>query len=102
MGNNTWWSLVKEKQGISRQNSIPPLTKKDGTVVTSSKKKTQLLVNLCAEKMKVEDPSSPRLVWSNSARRLTKVEVTQTQLNSCCKDWTPRKPLALMMSACTC
>ena len=54
VGNKTWWSLVKEKQGISGQNFIPPITKQDGAVATSSKEKTQLLVNLFTEKMKVE------------------------------------------------
>ena len=50
VGNQTWWSLVKEKQGISRQDTIPPLTRQDGTVATSSKEKAQLLAALFAEK----------------------------------------------------
>ncbi|KAG0718991.1 hypothetical protein GWK47_007413 [Chionoecetes opilio] len=52
VGNKTWWSLVKEKQGISRQDSIPPLTKQDGTAAVSSKEKAQLLANLFSAKMK--------------------------------------------------
>ena len=56
VGNKTWWFLVKEKQGISRQDSIPPLTKQDGTVATSRKEKAKLLTNLSAKKMKVEAP----------------------------------------------
>ncbi|KAG0720249.1 hypothetical protein GWK47_048890 [Chionoecetes opilio] len=45
VGNKTWWSLVKEKQGISHQDSIPPLTKQDGTgAVTFAPEKTQAMV----------------------------------------------------------
>ncbi|KAG0713833.1 hypothetical protein GWK47_015309 [Chionoecetes opilio] len=52
VGNKTWWSLVKEKQRISRQDSIPPLTKQDGTAAVSSKEKARLLANLFSAKMK--------------------------------------------------
>ncbi|KAG0713638.1 hypothetical protein GWK47_015765 [Chionoecetes opilio] len=45
VGNKTWWSLVKKKQGISRQDSIPPLTKQDGTAaVNFAPEKTQAMV----------------------------------------------------------
>ena len=40
-------------------------------MTTSSKEKAQLLANLFTEKMKVEAPSSPYLVWSNSAKTLS-------------------------------
>ncbi|KAG0726172.1 hypothetical protein GWK47_004435 [Chionoecetes opilio] len=53
VGNKIWWSLVMEKQGISRQDSIPPLTKQDGTAAVSSKEKAQLLANLLYAKMKM-------------------------------------------------
>ena len=78
--NKTWWSLVKEKQGISRQDSNPPITKQDGTVTTNSKEKAQLLVKLLTEKMKVEAPQQPPpLLKQQCEVTVTKVEVTQTQ-----------------------
>ncbi|KAK4306662.1 hypothetical protein Pmani_021555 [Petrolisthes manimaculis] len=59
VGNKTLWSLVKEKQGASCQDVIPPLTRQDGTVATSSMEKAQLITNLFAEKMRVEHPHLP-------------------------------------------
>ncbi len=56
VGNKTWWSLVKERQGTSRNDVIPPFTRQDGTVATSSMEKAQLLVSLFTAKMKVDNP----------------------------------------------
>ncbi len=39
VGNKTWWSLVKGRQGLKRQNTVPPLTRPDGAMTTSSKDK---------------------------------------------------------------
>ena len=51
VGNKTWWSLIKDKQGIGHLESIPPLSKQDGTTATSSKERVQLLASLFAEKI---------------------------------------------------
>ena len=81
VGNKTWWSLVKEKQGISRQDTIPPLTRQDGTVATSSKEKAQLLAALFAEKMRVEAPQHPPPRLDQQCEKtVTEVEVTQPQV----------------------
>ena len=81
VGNKTWWSLVKEKQGISRQDSIPPLTKQDGTAAVSSKEKAQLLANLFSAKMKVEAPRQPPpRLEQQCEETVHKVEVTQAQV----------------------
>ncbi|MPC21510.1 hypothetical protein E2C01_014499 [Portunus trituberculatus] len=55
VGNQTWWSLVKDRQGTGHQESIPPLSKQDGTVATSSKERAQLLASLqTSESLPVE------------------------------------------------
>ncbi len=48
--------LVKDRQGLSRQDTVPALTRPDRTVATSSKDKAQLLASLFAGKMEVDDP----------------------------------------------
>ncbi|XP_063876819.1 uncharacterized protein LOC135109359 [Scylla paramamosain] len=78
VGNKTWWSLVKGRQGLDRQDTVPPLTRPDGTVATSSKDKAQLLATLFAGKMEVDDPErSPPLLEQQCRETVTKVEVTQ-------------------------
>lgn len=47
---------MKDKQEISRQDTIPPLTRVVGTVTTSSREKLLLLSRLFTEKMRVDDP----------------------------------------------
>ena len=59
VGSKTWWTLVKEKQGTSHQEAIPPLTKSDGTSATSSREKAMLLADLFSTKMTIEDPGRP-------------------------------------------
>ncbi len=78
MGNKTWWSLVKGRQGLNRQDTVPPLTRPDRTVATSSTDKAQLLATLVAGKMEVDDPErSPPLLEQQCRETVTKVEVTQ-------------------------
>lgn len=81
VGNKTWWSLVKDKQGTGHQESIPPLSKQDGTVATSSKERAQLLASLFAGKMKVGNPQQPppQLV-QQCEKTVTMVEVTHQQV----------------------
>ncbi|KAK4314432.1 hypothetical protein Pmani_014268, partial [Petrolisthes manimaculis] len=69
VGNKTWWSLVKEKQGTSCQDVIPPLTRQDGTVATSSKEKAS-----CSPPSSQKDEGwkthiYPHLVSTSSVRR---------------------------------
>ncbi|MPC17900.1 hypothetical protein E2C01_010770 [Portunus trituberculatus] len=77
MGNNTWWILVKEKQGSSSQDSVPPLTKHDGTTAITSREKAEMLAGLFSAKMTVTDPTRPppQLV-QECDQILTSVEVT--------------------------
>ena len=69
--NNTWWSFVKDRQSLSRQDTFPPLTMPDGTVATSSNHRVQLLDTLFAGKMEMNDPERSRLFWNSSVERLS-------------------------------
>ena len=83
MGNKAWWCLVKENHGTSRQDSIPPLTKQDGTLATTTttKEKAKVLANPTTHNMKVEAPHHPLpRVEQQCQETVTKVEVTQTQV----------------------
>jgi len=63
VGSKAWWSCIKQQQGFSPDDCIPPLNKPDGSVATSSREKAELLASLFSEKMRVHDPdrSSPSL-----------------------------------------
>ncbi|KAK4319782.1 hypothetical protein Pmani_009300 [Petrolisthes manimaculis] len=92
VGNKTWWSLVKEKQGTSCQDVIPPLTRQDGTVATSSKEKAQLLATLFAEKMRVEDPHLPPPSLDQQCEEIvTEVKVTQMQVEQLLRELNIKK-----------
>lgn len=59
VGNKTWWSLIKEQQGANYRETLPPLTRPNGSTATSSTDKATLLAELFANKMKVDDPERP-------------------------------------------
>ena len=59
VGNKTWWSLVKERQGTNHRDSVPPLTRPDGSTATNSGDKASLLSEVFSTKMKVGDPARP-------------------------------------------
>ncbi|KAK4290453.1 hypothetical protein Pmani_036646 [Petrolisthes manimaculis] len=78
VGSKTWWSLIKERQGTSHQETIPPLTRLDGTTATSSKEKADLLADIFATKMTVADPNRPPPQLAQECdQEITMVEVTQ-------------------------
>lgn len=58
-GSKTWWSLVKERQGMTRQDSVPPFTRPKRFKITSSEDKAALLKELFSQKMQVDDSYSP-------------------------------------------
>lgn len=39
IGSKDWWSLVKQRQGLTSQDCIAPLYKPDGNVATSNQDK---------------------------------------------------------------
>lgn len=50
VGTKLWWN-VKDKQGNTKDESIPPLLTKDGTLAASSEEKTDALGRYFSSKM---------------------------------------------------
>ncbi|KAK4317340.1 hypothetical protein Pmani_011604 [Petrolisthes manimaculis] len=81
VGSKTWWSLIKERQGNSHHETIPPLTRLDGTTATSSKEKADLLADHFSTKMTVADPNRPPPHLAQECdQEITTVEVTQERV----------------------
>ncbi|KAG0716722.1 hypothetical protein GWK47_009008 [Chionoecetes opilio] len=43
VGNKSWWTTLKQQQGLRTDDTIPPLFKSDGTVATKNKDKAEVL-----------------------------------------------------------
>ncbi|KAG0712473.1 hypothetical protein GWK47_018400 [Chionoecetes opilio] len=41
VGNKSWWTTLKQQQGLTTDDTIPPLFKSDGTVATKNKDKAE-------------------------------------------------------------
>ena len=92
MGSKTWWTLVKERQGATQQESIPPLRKPDGTRVTGSSEKAEMFADLFAAKMTVGDPGRPPPQLDLECNQLlTSVEVTREHVEHLLKAVDPKK-----------
>ena len=59
VGGKSWWSCIKQHQGLGPDDCIPPLDKPDGSVATSNKEKAELLASFFSNKMNVPDPERP-------------------------------------------
>ena len=92
VGNKTLWSLVKERQVTSHQETIPPLTRQDGTTAVSSKEKAHLLADIFSAKMTIADPNrSPPQLAQECDQTVTTVEVTQKRVEHLLKAVDVRK-----------
>ena len=81
VGSKAWWALIKERQGVLRQDSVPPLTRPDGSTATSSEDKAALLAEIFAQKMQVDDPHRPPPVLPRETdHSITSVSVTAAQV----------------------
>ena len=69
MGTKQWWSLVKEQQGLARDDILPPINRNDGTIAFSNKEKAEELASHFSNKMKVGRPHKPppRLICRTQA-----------------------------------
>lgn len=78
IGKKSWWKLIKEQQGFSPDDGIPPLDKPDGSVALSAKDKAELLAVHFASKMQVLEPSreSP-FVPIKTAKKFGKIQVQE-------------------------
>ena len=77
VGSKTWWNIVEEQQGFSKDDAIPPLNNIDGSVVTSSVEKAESFAAFFANKMSVPDsnaqvPNIPKI----TTNRLSSVKIT--------------------------
>lgn len=71
IGSKDWWSLVKQQQGLTTQDCIPPLYKPDGNVATSSQDKAELLASFFSQKMRIREPDrTPPQLPSMTNQRL--------------------------------
>ena len=72
-GSKDWWNIIKQQQGFVEEDSIPPLTRPDGSVAIDSIDKAELLASFFASKMTVPDPdcSPPKLPSRTNARLST-------------------------------
>ena len=72
-GSKDWWNIIKQQQGLVEEDSIPPLTRPDGSVAIDSIDKAELLASFFASKMTVPDPdcSPPKLPSRTNARLST-------------------------------
>lgn len=87
VGSKTWWSLVKEQQGTSHHDTIPPLNRPDGSTAASSKDKASLLAEFFAKKMSVDDPRrSPPHIPQETCHTVTSVPVSQEQVERLLKE----------------
>ncbi|XP_063881678.1 uncharacterized protein LOC135111930 [Scylla paramamosain] len=67
VGSKCWWSLVKEQQGVSRGNTIPPLHRDDGTIAQSARDKANLLAKHFTDKIVLMSWLAHSLRYSTSA-----------------------------------
>nr|XP_027221049.1 uncharacterized protein LOC113813281 [Penaeus vannamei] len=74
VGSKQWWSLVKEKQGQLKQDTIPPLQDVDSSYAVTSAQKADLLVRQFSAKMQVDSPEKvpplPRQITKASLHTL--------------------------------
>ena len=82
VGSNTWWTLVKERQGLNNQETIFSLSRSDETCATRSREKTELLAKYFAGNMIVEEPRRPPpRLEQEAAQKVTAVEVTREKVH---------------------
>ena len=82
VGSKTWWNIVEEQQGFSKDDAIPPLNNTDGSIATSSVEKAELFATFFATKMSIPDAesSTPKIpkITSNKLKTI-KISVTEVK-----------------------
>ncbi|XP_063603574.1 uncharacterized protein LOC134779374 [Penaeus indicus] len=79
-GSKEWWSLVKEHQGETREPTMPPLTKPDGTTALSNREKANLLGSMFSCKMTVPDANrAPPEIPSMCHEQLPGIQICRTR-----------------------
>lgn len=96
VGSKTWWSSIKQHQGLVNDDCIPPLTRPDGTVATRDRDKAQVLAAHFSSKMTVPDPERvPPIVPEQTKATLGKLTFTAEDVRKQLLRVNPKKALGL-------
>ena len=57
IGTRLWWMSIKEQQGVTADDHVPPLRKEDGSLASNSKQKAEALAQYFSGKMQVTEPN---------------------------------------------
>lgn len=94
MGTKEWWSSIKQQQGFSPDDSIPPLTTPDGSIVTRHQDKAQVLAAHFSSKMTVPDPEcEPPPVPALTKATLGNIDITTKEVLHQLQQIDPKKAL---------
>ena len=94
VGNKEWWSSIKQQQGLSPDDSIPPLTTPDGSVVTRDQDKAQMLAAHFSSKMTCPDPKcAPPPVPVLTKATLGNITITTEEVFQQLQKLDPKKAL---------
>lgn len=94
VGSKEWWSGVKQQQGLSADNAIPPLVRPDGSVAMRDKDKAELLAAHFSSKMSVPDPlRAPPKLPSLTRASLESLTVTTEEVKNLLLQIDPKKAL---------
>ena len=89
-----WWSGVKQQQGLSADNAIPPLIRPDGSVAMRNRDKAELLAAHFSSKMSVPDPlRAPPKLPSLTRASLESLTVTSEEVKNLLLQTDPKKAL---------
>jgi len=94
VGNKEWWSSIKQQQGFSPDDSIPPLTTSNGAVVTHDQDKAQMLAAHFSSKMTCPDPKrAPPTVPILTKAALGNITITTEEVLQQLQKLDPKKAL---------
>ena len=81
VGDKEWWKLIKYKQGIQREENIPPLNLSNGSLAMKTHDKVDAFAQHFASKMKVTSPSlSPPHLPLLTQERLSHIFITEKEV----------------------
>ena len=86
IGSKGWWQLVKQQQGYSDDDAIPPLNDTNGRVAVSGEEKANLLASHFAAKMQVDEPNrNPPSVPLKTKKKLSQCLTNKSQVEKLLK-----------------
>jgi len=92
VGTKLWWNIVKDKQGNTKDETIPPLITKDGTLAVSSEEKTDALARHFSSKMTVPYPEQkPPTLPILSNEKLSRITTSEREVEKLLRNVDTRK-----------